>query len=164
MKNKKEHGSLEFVVLCLIVLILSSVCACLLVSCSNLFQSPPFVLSSPECVLNSETGCFSFAGVKFSVWNVRQSEIQGISVVFSIYKDKNGSFAFPGGNVVYANLVCSIAPGECETFEAGLDSYLLEVPESPYYVDFFYLDKVFYADGQIWQDPAGSFFVRGKSE
>ena len=162
MKNSNKRDSFEILVLGVIVIVLSSICACLFLSCECLFQSPPFVLSSPECVLLSETGCFQFAGVKFSVWNARQSEIQRISVVFSVYKDENGGNPSPGGNVVAAGLECSIAPGECEEFEACLDSYISEIPNAPYYVDFFYLKEVLYADGQLWSDPVGAYFVRGK--
>ena len=160
MKNK--HDSLETVVLIVLVLVLTSICTCIFLSCGNIFQNPPFILSSPECVLTSDTASFRFAGVKFSVWNARQSVIKRISAVFSVYKDEHGGNPFSGGNVVSATLECSIAPGECEEFEAGLDPYISETPKSPYYIDFFYLKEVLYEDGEVWSDPAGAFYVRGK--
>ena len=142
----------------------------LLCSCRSFFQVPPFIVSSPECVLSSQTGSFKFAGVKFSVWNMRQSEIENISVVFSVYENEKGVSPFAGGNpltggnIIAASLNCSILPGACGEFEAGLDSYISKVPEEPYYIDFLYLESVRYADGQQWNDPVGAFFVRGKNE
>lgn len=145
-------------------------CAVWFSACDNYFQSPPFILSQPECVLSSQSGNFQFAGVKFSVWNMRQSEIKSISAVFSVFESENGSSPFSGGNpftggnVITATLDCSILPGAHEDFEAGLDSYISKVPENPYYIDFLYLESVEYADGQTWHDPAGTHFVRGKNE
>lgn len=153
-----------FFTLCLLMSVL------LFFSCGNFFETPPFVLSPPECVLSSQSGNFQFAGVKFSVWNMSQSEITSISVVFSVYENENGSSPFSGGNpftggnIITASLDCSILPGEQEDFEAGLDPYISKIPEKPYYVDFLYLESVEYADGQTWQDPAGTHFVRGKNE
>ena len=108
-------------------------------SCDNSFESPPFVLSQPECVLSSQSGNFQFAGVKFSVWNMRQSEIKSISAVFSVFESENGSSPFSGGNpftggnVITASLDCSILPGGHEEFEAGLDPYISKVPEKPFF-------------------------------
>jgi len=141
-----------------------------LCSCKNLFQTPPFILTPPECVLSSQTGSFKFVGVKFSVWNMRNSEIKTISAVFSVYEDSNGASPFvggnplSGGNIISASLDCSVLPGACGEFEAGLDAYISKVPEKPYYVDFLYLESVGYADGHQWHDPSGAFFVRGKNE
>lgn len=162
MKNKKNRNSLETLLLTVLILILSSVCACLFFSCDSLFQSPPFILSAPECVLTSETGNFRFAGVKFSVWNARQSEIKGITAVFSVFKDAQGGNPFSGKNIVTADFDCTIAPGGTLQFEAALDAYISEIPETPYYIDFLYLKEVLYADGQKWSDNIGTFFARGK--
>ena len=162
MKNKKNRGSFGAALLFVLILILSSVCACLFFSCDSMFQNPPFILSSPECVLTSGTGSFRFAGVKFSVWNARQSEIKAISAVFSVYKDDKGGNPFSGGNVVTADMDCTITPGGCLELEAALDPYISEIPNSPYFIDFLYLKEIVYADGQTWSDPTGAFFVRGK--
>lgn len=162
MKNKKNRNSLETLLLAVLILVLTSVFACLFFSCDNIFQSPPFILSAPECVLTSETGNFRFAGVKFSVWNARQAEIKGITAVFSVFKDAQGGNPFVSGNSVSANIECSIMSDECGVFEIGLDLYVSKIPDKPYYIDFFYLKSVIYEDGQSWQDPAGVFFVGGK--
>ena len=162
MKNKKNHKSLETLLLAVLILILSSVCACLFFSCGGLFQSPPFILSAPECVLTSETGNFRFAGVKFSVWNARQAEIKGITAVYSVYKDAQGGNPLCGKNIVTTDFDCTIAAGGCMQFESALDAYISEIPETPYYIDFLYLKEVVYADGQKWSDNTGTFFVRGK--
>ena len=149
-----------------LVVIVLGLCLCsgCLCSCGGIVKKPPFILSEPECVLASGTESFQIAGVKFSVWNLRQTEIKSLSVVFSVYDDENGVNPFVGGNVVSATLECSIMPGECEEFEAGLDSYIYRMPEKPYFIDFFYLKSVGYENGQMWRDPAGVFFVRGKNE
>ncbi len=135
-----------------------------LVSCSlgDISLSPPFLLSAPECVLASETGSFEFAGVKFSVRNKSSTEIKNISVVFSVYESESGGKPFLWGNSISSKMECSIESGECAEFEASLDSYIVQVPEEPYYIDYFYLSSAEFSDGYVWHDPTGAFFVRGR--
>ncbi|MCR4940852.1 MAG: hypothetical protein K5930_12220 [Treponemataceae bacterium] len=83
-------------------------------------------------------------------------------MVFSVYESDQGENPFFLGNVICDDLECCIESGDCAEFEAGLDAYVLQVPDKPYYIDFLYLQSVEFADGYVWLDPTGAFFVRGK--
>lgn len=144
------------------MLILSFLSFFLLTSCENFPQNTPFILSTPEVSISSDTGEFVFSGVKFSLWNARQSEIKSILAVFSVFEDQDGGNPFPVDNVVAKRILCSVMPGKSGSFEVSLDPYIKSVPDKEFYVDFFYLESVEYADGQQWYDPAGFFCVRGK--
>lgn len=128
-------------------------------SCSLFMEQVPFVLSKAECILESESGGFSLAGIRFFVWNLHDADISSMKAVFSVFRDESGGTALSCGTVLSVEMDCIIKPGEMETFEVCLDRFLLEVPDEPLYVDHCYLQEVVYSDGEKWYDPAGLYSI-----
>ncbi len=130
-----------------------------LTSCEGDFSAPQFLLSKPECVLTSKTGSFDFAGVSFSFCNKRNVSVTGFEIQFSVFATASGENPFFKSNVVSSHITGTFLPDEIYELEISLDQYLREIPSNPYFIDHFFVKSVSYADGFVWRNDFGAFYL-----
>ncbi len=138
------------------ILVLFLIC---LTGCGSDFSAPQFILSKPECVLMSKTGTFDFAGVRFSFCNRRNVAVTGFEIQFSVFGTVSGENPFFRSNVVTSDINGTFLPDEIYELEISLDSYLREIPENPYFIDHFFVRSVSYADGSVWRNDFGAYYL-----
>lgn len=125
----------------------------------------PFVISIPECRTGSVTGAYSSCGVHFSYTNTSTKTVARIKISCMVYSDKNGTNPFAGSNNILADfpengVTDNIVPGDSRNFILNLDPYIYCTPSEPYLIDYFFVKKITFTDGSIWEDPFGTYSVR----
>lgn len=117
-------------------------------SCQSIRASSPYSL----------TGEFQSAAEKtllsFSLTNNSQKEIKKVEFVFSAY-DQNGEPIF-GNDFQTERMSLNILPNETisDFFEI---SELFDFLEEDFELDYFYVSKIYYEDGSVFEDPLGRF-------
>jgi hypothetical protein len=66
-----------------------------------------------------------------------------------------------GSNIITASFSGNIPSGVKKDLIISLDPYIYVAPEKPYLVDFFYVSRIAYTDGTVWEDRNGIYYTRG---
>jgi hypothetical protein len=145
------------------LLCLVSVCSFLaLASCELTADSaPPYVISRPVSYCGEKTGYYSFAGIEFTFLNTGGKTVSDVSVSCMVFDPETSGNPFIGSNIITASFNGSIPAGEKTGLIISLDRYLYAAPEKPYLVDFFYVSRIGYTDGSVWEDRNGVYYTKG---
>ena len=118
----------------------------------------PYIVLEPNVELGDDGVSYSFAGTRFTLYNDSKKDISSFSVSFMLY-DSEGNNPFIGSNCITEDFY-EVIPAESRgEFVVSLDSYLTQIPNEPYKLDFFYVKRISYADGSSWSDPFGLYAV-----
>jgi hypothetical protein len=129
-------------------------------SCTGLIQeSPPFTITTPLCELAGYSSEFTHAGISFYFQNKSDKNIDSITVSFMLFDAKTQANPFFGSNLFEIKKFAFISPGENIKIILSLDTFIYITPTEPYLIDFFYISKIEYADGSIWEDKHGTYGI-----
>ena len=139
-----------------------SLLAILLSTCGDIVpDSPPYIITTPVCELSSSNLYdFTYAGISFKFMNNSQKIIDSITACFMLFDSKTQSNPFAGSNVFEITKLVLVSPGENSEIVLSLDSFIHIAPAEPYLIDFFYISKIHYTDGNTWEDRYGIYSVR----
>lgn len=123
------------------------------VSCNLLADNiPPYIIDG-EMVLDASSK-YEAAGLDFVFLNKSEKAIKQFTLVFYMY-DEYGNPPGTGRNNIVVTVTSAVKAGEKLSGCINLDSYISEIPEIPYTIDFLYVSKIVYEDDSIWSDPFG---------
>ena len=118
---------------------------------------PPFTISRPVPAAGAKEGYYAFAGVEFAFLNNSSKTVSSVSVSFMVFDAVTQKNPFIGSNIIKTTFNGAIKPGEKKDFVIPLDPYIYAAPAEPYLIDFFYIPKVAFAGGSVWEDPGGVY-------
>ena len=122
-------------------------------------QGVPFTLSKPECVIGGNEDYYAVAGIVFTFYNTSAKKITRIEVSCMIYDAESKKNPFIGSNLIKAVFNESIGSGEKKELIIPLDRYLYRVPDKPYVIDHFFVRKLTFSDGSVWEDKTGAYKI-----
>ena len=122
-------------------------------------ESPPFVITKPVCETYGRAGYFKYAGIVFNFMNTGAKIIDEITVSFMLYDAATNSSPFIGSNRFAITKLDLFLPNESREIIISLDQYIYIVPANPYLVDFFYISRIHFTDGSVWEDKYGLYKV-----
>lgn len=123
-------------------------------SCKSYSQDfIPYVLDG-EFVMEDGAAEYSICGAEFFLLNKSNSEIKKINIIFYLF-DKDGEPASGCKNKISLDIEQVVGSGEESSFCISLDKYMNSIPEEKLLLDYLYLAKIEYEDGNVWEDPFG---------
>lgn len=114
-------------------------------------KNPYFI--SGEMVVDASSK-YEAAGFNFNLINRSEKNIKSFTVVFYIF-DEDGNPPALGRNNIVVTINSEVLSQENYESCISLDSFLYEIPEEPYEVDYLYVSKIVYEDDSVWSDPFG---------
>ena len=120
-------------------------------------QGVPFTLSKPECVIGGNEDYYAVAGIVFTFYNTSAKKITRIEVSCMIYDAESKKNPFIGSNLIKAVFNESIGSGEKKELIIPLDRYVYRVPDKPFLIDHFFIRKLTFSEGSIWEDNTGAY-------
>ena len=122
----------------------------------------PYLIADAHVEVGSRDGTHDLAGAYVAVRNETEKTMCAFTVSFQLY-DADGNNPFGGSNGVVAAQEAEIPPNTETVCVISLDSFLADLPDEPYMIDFLYLREIRYTDGSRWSDPFG-MYARGEHE
>lgn len=132
----------------LILSICISLCSCNL--CSS--EIIPYFIDG-EFVME-DSSVYSIAGMNFDFTNRSEKNVKSFTLVFFMF-DEDGNPPSFGRNNIAVTVTAQVNSGENLKGCVCLDSFMNEIPEEPYTLDFLYVSNIRYEDDSIWSDPFG---------
>jgi len=136
----------KLLIFCLIVSVFSS---CTMFGKTNV----PYLIDGNMRI--DESTEYTFGGLELKLLNKSEKSITSFTLVFFMF-DSDGNIPAYGRSSLVLTINAEIAGGESFEHLLSLDKYLVEVPEEPYQIDYMYLSKIVYENGEIWTDPFGT--------
>jgi len=141
--------------ICILVIIIS------LSSCEGFIpESPPYIITTPVCELSGNSYDFTYAGISFSFMNKSRKTVDSVTAYFMLFDSRTQSNPFFGSNIFEITKLVLISPEENKRIVLSIDNFIHIAPTEPYLIDFFYISKIHYTDGSIWEDQYGTYSVR----
>jgi hypothetical protein len=122
-------------------------------------QGVPFTLSKPECVIGGNEDYYAVAGIVFTFYNTSAKKIKRIEISCMIYDAETKKNPFIGSNLIKAVSNETIESGESKELIIPLDKYVYRIPEKPYLIDHFFIRKLTFSDGSVWEDKTGAYKI-----
>ena len=123
-------------------------------------EIPPFVITKPVMEINERTNHYTYAGIAFKFLNNSYEHIDRITVSFMLFDAITQGSPFIGNNRFEITKYDMVFPGENKEVFISLDRYIYNAPAEPYLIDFFYVSKIHYTNGKVWEDKRGKYRVR----
>ena len=76
-----------------------------------------------------------------------------------IYDAETKKNPFIGSNLIKAVSNETIESGESKELIIPLDKYVYRIPEKPYLIDHFFIRKLTFSDGSVWEDKTGAYKI-----
>lgn len=129
---------------------------CVLFSSCNLFANEkiPYLISG-EMVLDSSSK-YNAAGFDFCFINKSEKNVKNFTIVFYIF-DEDGNPPAMGRNNIVINVKSNVLANESFENCVSMDSFLYEIPEEPYEIDYLYVSRIVYEDDSEWNDSFGLY-------
>ena len=143
-----------------LLLLLETASALLLASCpSQLWDAgiPPYAVTAPVYKIAGPDDLCSLGGIFFDFYNKTEKEVIFIETCMNVFDSRNGELAFAGGGGFSSGSDCKILKEEKKNLCIPLDKYLWQMQIDSICVDNFFISKIKYADGSIWQDKLGVY-------
>ncbi len=121
----------------------------------------PYAFTEPECKIGRVVNIHEFAGIHFTFYNNSDKSIQNFKFTCLLFDSTGEQSPLVGSNIISARYLETIAPNSVKDIVFSLDPYITQIPTDPYIIDFFYVTKIEYNDGSVWEDPYGSFIPSG---
>ena len=126
---------------------------------SSQVEAPPFVITKPVCETRERSGYFRYAGIVFNFMNTENKVIDEVTVSFSLYDSATNENPFIGSNRFEITKMNLLLPNENKEVIISLDQYIYYAPLTPYLIDFFYISRIHFTDGSIWEDIYGLYKI-----
>ena len=123
-------------------------------------EMPPFVITKPSFEINSRPLHFNYSGVVFNFVNTGTDIIEAITVSFRIFDQRTQSSPLIGTNKFEITKLELIHPDENKEIIISMDRFVYIAPTEPYLIDFFYICRIHYVGGKIWEDKYGKYRIR----
>ena len=150
-----------------LLLLLEIAAAVLLSSCiSQLWNegTPPYAITKPVYRIAGPDDVCTLGGVFFDFYNKSEKEVVFIETCMNVFDSQTGNLAFPGAGELRSGAACSIEKTQKKNLCIPLDEYLWQIETSSLCTDNFFISKIKYADGSIWQDNLGIYANSYKEE
>lgn len=130
---------------------------CLNFSSCSLFagESCPYLVNG-EVRITTDADEFELAGFDLYFLNKSEKRIESFTIVFYLF-DEDGEPVSNGRCNFVLSIKKTVDAGDSMETCISLDSYLQEIPEYSYEVDYLYVSKINYEDGSVWDDPLGLY-------
>lgn len=151
MKNQKKRFSSLFAV--------SAVLSCFfLFGCCSLFNKTdvadvPYIAEG-RMEIDENSGDYEIAGLNLFFMNKSEKNVSEFTVVFYLF-DVDGEPISGGKSNIVLTVKESVSSMESLRCCVSLDKYFSIVPETAYAVDYFYVSRIVYENGDVWTDPFG---------
>ena len=152
-----QNKSLVFIIIVLFLSVLS--CS----QNSSDITNPPFAVTQPEYRSSKEDDRCVLGGVYFDFYNKAESSVIRLETRMNVYDRKTGKAAFLGCGTIESGNEVLIKSREQRKLCVPLDEYITVISEEGYIIDQFYISRIEYEDGSIWEDEFG-VYARGGSE
>jgi len=127
-------------------------------SCTGNYQeTPPFIITTPVSLLSGISYEFKYAGLSFYFLNKSEKNIENLTASFRLFDAKTQNSSFTGSNEFEITKLTFISSGENKEIVLSLDKFIYRAPAEPYEIDFFYISRIEYSDGSIWEDKYGLY-------
>ena len=143
-----------------LLLLLEIAAAVLLSSCiSQLWDvgTPPYAITKPVYRIAGPDDVCSLGGIFFDFYNKSEKEVVFIETCMNVYNNQTGNLAFPGAGGLHSGASYIIKQTQTKNLCIPLDEYLCQLETTSLCVDNFFISKIEYADGSIWQDKTGAY-------
>lgn len=161
MKKKKFNEKIVFLGLAVFSLALF---ATALTGCETLSgDNCPYIIDKARIELGEKEEVCKYMGAYFDFFNGSEKTVTDFSVSFLVF-DEDGKSPFLGSNKIVADFEAQIPSKESAEISLALDDYLTIVPETPYEIDYLYVQKIKYSDGSSWEDCFGMYARSVNSE
>ncbi len=138
------------------ILLFFSVLAASLTGCMHV-SSIPYAISEPECKVGRVDGMHDFAGIYFTFYNNSEKRVKNVIFTCIVFDSDGEKSPLIGSNIISAKFSQEITSYDVHDIVFSLDPYINIEPVEPYIIDFFYIKKIEYLDGSVWEDPYGSW-------
>lgn len=101
------------------------------------------------------------AGVYFDFCNKSDKKVLFLQIKLNVYDKKTGNSAFAGTGTITCNFDGTIYCGETKEFCVPLDTYVPVSTEMDLFIDSFFISRVMYSDGSVWNDFFGTYAISG---
>ena len=115
-------------------------------------KSAPYELKAQMVI--DPSAIYEGAGLEYSFYNKSDKTVKALTFVFFLNSDEEVSFEV-FENLIELEVCAFVEPQSFVEDCVSLDSFLYEVPEEPYQLDYLYVSRIVYEDGSEWTDPFG---------
>ena len=123
------------------------------VSCGDLgTKTVPYELKAQMVI--EPSSIYDSAGLEYSFYNKSDKAVKSLTFVFFLNGDEESSFEV-FENLIELEVSAVVEPQNFIEDCVSLDSFLYEVPEEPYQLDYLYVSRIVYEDGSEWTDSFG---------
>ena len=128
---------------------------CFVISSCSLFarESIPYLVNA-EMVTESENCEFQAAGLDLYFFNRSEKAVLSFTLVFFLF-DEDGEAISDGRSNIVLSVKSRVEAGDVLESCVSLDQFFYSIPEYAYDIDYLYVSRIEYEDGEIWQDPLG---------
>ena len=120
-------------------------------------DAPPYAISKPVYRNAGPDDTCTIGGVFFDFYNKSEKEIVFIETCMNVYNSKSGELAFSGAGGLTSGAECIVQKLQKKNLCIPLDEYLWQIENTSLCTDNFFIKKIIYADGTIWQDKLGVY-------
>ena len=150
------------------LLLLSEIAiAFLLAGCPSQLQgggAPPYAITKPVYRIAGPDDVCSLGGIFFDFYNKTEKEVVFIETCMNVFDKSTGELAFAGAAGLSCGASCSIEKKARKNLCIPLDDYLYQTDDLLLCPDNFFVKKIKYADGSIWQDWQGLYAYSSREE
>lgn len=118
----------------------------------NIIYKPYLVKGEMELCDNEEENGFAVLDLDF--YNKAQKKVVSFDLNFFLF-DEDGNPASCGNPEISVCVEEDVDPEEKINISFPLDKYLKEIPDAPYEVEYMFVSRILYADGDEWKDLLG---------
>lgn len=123
---------------------------------------PPFSVTQPEYKDSSKDSRCVLGGVYFNFYNRGECSVAYIETRMNVYDRKTRKTAFTGYGTIESGSSVKIRKNETRQLCVSLDQYITVKALEGYYIDQFYISRIEFEDGTVWEDNFGLYAVSSK--
>ena len=109
--------------------------------------------------VGEDTELYEYAGIKLTFYNASGRTVRKFFAVVFL-SESDGTSPFMGTNCITLECGEIAAPHAVVNARFSLDDYISEASDEGYLIDFLYVSKIEYEDGEVWEDPYGVYAMR----
>lgn len=114
----------------------------------------PYIASAPEIVLAQKDGVCGYAYAVFEFYNDTGLAVEAVSCSLRIYDEDNAQ-TLNADNIVTACASAGVPARSKKEIFISLDDVLYDEGAGTYTAERFYISRIEYADGSVWEDTWG---------
>ena len=131
---------------------------CFLCCAIPLYARTPYRIKG-EVSVGEDTELYEYAGIKLTFYNASGRTVRKFFAVVFL-SESDGTSPFTGTNCITLECDEIAAPHAVVNARFSLDDYISEASDEGYLIDFLYVSKIEYEDGEVWEGPYGVYAMR----